>query len=151
MYNTLAGIASGINNIHSNTQGLSVYFENVKSSLNLISGNVSATLSAVQDIDRYLWNIFNVSINSIKDTVSNIYDDLDGFYTLFSQYYFHINEFINSLSDYLNINYVIDLDNEIISYSITETLHDMLLNLYNDIENQANPLSEDNKPAFDAA
>lgn len=62
-----------------------------------------------------------------------------------------LDNFIRAIGEYLDITIVHDFDNYEFSYTLKDTLQDMLYELYQKIDKETNPLSEQNAAEFNAA
>lgn len=61
------------------------------------------------------------------------------------------DNFFRAIGEYLDITIVNDFDNYEFSYTLKDTLQDMLYELYQKIDKETNPLSEQNAAEFNAA
>ncbi|MGN0532747.1 MAG: hypothetical protein ACI4IK_00130 [Eubacterium sp.] len=61
------------------------------------------------------------------------------------------DNFFRAIGEYLDITIVNDFDNFEFSYTLKDTLQDMLYELYQKIDKETNPLSEQNAAEFNAA
>lgn len=61
------------------------------------------------------------------------------------------DNFFRAIGEYLDITIVHDFDNYEFSYTLKDTLQDMLYELYQKIDKETNPLSEQNAAEFNAA
>lgn len=149
----LAGIASGILDILSNTQGLDIHFNNVEKLLGDIKQYVNDFHADFLDFrdQMYTWYLIIVEALYVDES------DVDGFQGLKTIY-----AYVHHIDDNINLMW-----NRLIAYfpaagelyngwqSFFKSFKDMsfqnvLIDIHTQIEDSVNPVSENNKPQFDA-
>ena len=136
-YSTLTDIVSRLDNIYSNQEGNSVLLSDIKSLL----------------IDIKLY------VNDINVSISNLYNKLTPMLDKFYNLLFSIN---SSFNDLLGNYYIPEWQGDLMygwesfwstfqTKSFDVVLKDTLLDVQKEIDNQVNPLSDDNKESYTAA
>ena len=136
-YSTLTDIVSRLDNIYSNQEGYSVLLSDIKS---------------------LLINI-KLYVNDINVSISNLYNKLTPMLDKFYNLLFSIN---SSFNDLLGNYYIPEWQGDLMygwesfwstfqTKSFDVVLKDTLLDVQKEIDNQVNPLSDDNKESYTAA
>lgn len=112
-----------------------------------IDTHTSNSANFLNTINKYIIDMFSY-ISNISDYVRTITEYFETIFYMELQY-------INAMSDFLGLNFVINdsaaSTDEMFTFNIVETLHQLVVNAMTEVENYTNPLSEQNKPAFDVA
>lgn len=115
---------------------LSSYLEEIINSVNNINHTIGSRFDNDSTLYKLVSNIY-LKCNSLYFSVRNI----ETYFKLFIETYFPISNGSSQITSWHNFW---DSFNSL-------SLHDFIINIYNEIDNLTNPLSEQNKPAFDLA
>lgn len=133
----VTSIITRIDNILSNQEGYSVLFTDVK---NIIT-NIDSDTSNIRLWGNNYFKKWNTSFNNMKNYLSGIADDV---HTLVSNYFPPSPQFLQSSQWYHFWDTFRDKSFDVV-------LKDTLLEVQKEIDNQVNPLSDDNKESYTAA
>lgn len=133
-YSTLTDIVSRLDNIYSNQEGNSILLSDIKKGVNLTADRLF-----------YVDGIYRVIIN-VNTSVSNIVTKLDNLYNLLSEFpnYF-TSQWENDTQSGWHWFF-----SSFYETSFQDVLKSVLLDVQKEIDNQVNPLSDDNKEQFNA-
>lgn len=151
-----------LGNIKLSIDGVNTSLDNIKTSLNDLNTNIvtkfDELITHIFYIRQFVFDINQFQLPQIYDKLKSIDTRLNLFYLRFTDYfdaYITIEQiqmlFNNAIAEFLGMEVTIDFDNMNFDYSITDNLHDMLINVYHEINNYVNPLSPDNADEFNNA
>ena len=136
-------INSGIDKLYSNTQGLKVY-------LQAIEDGIKTSNSKLKSIDTNV-NTIMTFVNTIKVYMSQVINNLNFIYEKLEHIFDVLQPWKNQYFDKYNTDTNMGWDNFWGTFA-TVSLHDFIVNtfdeLYNKVQNQVNPISEDNVDKF---
>lgn len=136
-YIALTDIVSRLDNIYSNQEGYSVLFSDIKSLLI----DIEKDTTAIQSWGNMYFKKWQTYFSNMQRYLSGIADDV---HTIVSDYFPPSPNFIQSTQWY----HFWDTFRE---KSFDVVLKDTLLEVQKEIDNQVNPLSDDNKESYTAA
>lgn len=157
MSSGLSSISTQINNLRTailnGNNSISTSINSLANDLGTYFSSLNSVLTSINS------NISGFRTDNHNDLVL-IHDKIDDFMTLVDfwniTFFDFLTNFQSAIGSFLDIDFTIDWDNILqgsfgnFSYKLSSTLHNLLLDVHDEITNQVNPLSKDNKPSFDA-